>query len=351
MTGFIWRSPSGEEFVIEADGDAASAETKKQKRTPQRDKLLSMLEGVELWHDASGEAYASFPTNGHREHREIRSREFGRWLALMFLEKTGGTPGGQAMEDARRTLEARAVHHGPQYRVWRRVGRLGDRLFLDLCDEPWRAAEIGPDNWRVIAEPPVKFLRTSAMRSLPEPEPGDCIERLGNFVNFATEDDFYLAVGWLVMALNPSGPFPVLDLVGEQGSGKSVAARVLRSLVDPSEAPLRSVPRDDRDLIIAAVNCHVLAFDNISGIAGWFADGLCRIATGSGYATRRLHTDTDEVVFSAARPCLLNGIPNLTDRADLADRAIAIHLPTIAEADRRREFDFWSEFEAARPPS
>lgn len=351
MTGFIWRSPGGEEFVIDGNEENEAPPTgAKQRRTPQRDKMLAAVEGVELWHDASGEAFATFPgSDGHREHREIRSREFRRWLALRSLEKTGGTPGGQAMEDALRVLQARAVHEGRQYPVWRRVGRFGEKLFLDLCDDHWRAVEISADGRRVIAEPPLKFLRTPSMRALPEPEAGDCIERLGNFINFATEDDFYLAVGWLVMALSPSGPFPVIDLVGEQGSGKSVAARVLRSLVDPSEAPLRSMPRDDRDLIIAAVNCHVLAFDNLSVIPAWFADGVCRISTGSGYATRRLHTDTDEVVFSAARPVILNGIPNLTERADLADRAIAIHLPTMPEAGRRVEKDFWSEFEAARP--
>lgn len=343
--------PSGEEFVIGAD-DAEEPQDlgEKRKRTPQRDRMLGALEDVELWRDADGEGYATFPgTGGHREHHAIRSRGFRRWLALRSLEKTGGIPGGQAMEDALRILEARAVYEGRQYEIWHRVARLGDTLYLDLCNDRGQAAEASARGWRVIDEPPVKFLRTPSMRALPEPEAGDCVERLGNFINFATDEDSKLAVGWLVMALSSSGPYPVIDLVGEQGSGKSVAAKVLRSLVDPSEAPLRSMPRDDRDLIIAAVNCHVLAFDNLSVVPGWFADGVCRISTGSGYATRRLHTDADEVVFSAARPVILNGIPNLTDRADLADRAIAIHLPTMADGCRRVEKGFWDEFAACRP--
>jgi hypothetical protein len=38
----------------------------------------------------------------------------------------------------------------------------------------------------------------------------------------------------------------------------------LRSLLDPNTAPLRALPREDRDLFIAANNGHVLAFDNVS---------------------------------------------------------------------------------------
>lgn len=321
----------------------------RKKRTPQRDSLLDLLDDVELWHDASGDAFATFPTNAHREHRAIRSREFRQWLSLIFLEQLGGALGGQAIEDALRVLEARAVHHGCQHETWRRVGRRGEKLYLDLCDVSWRAVEISGGGWSVIDEAPVKFLRTPAMRSLPQPESGELVERLGGFINFATDDDLLLATAWLVMAFRPGGPFPILDLVGEQGSGKTAAAKLMRALVDPNDAPLRSVPRDERDLIVTAVNAHVLAFDNLSGMSGWFADGLCRIATGSGYSTRRLHTDREEEVFAAARPIILNGIPNLTDRADLADRALAIHLPNISEDRRRPESDFWRDFEAAAP--
>jgi hypothetical protein len=56
----------------------------------------------------------------------------------------------------------------------------------------------------------------------------------------------------------------VLVLSGEQGSAKSTFSTLLRELVDPNTAPLRALPREDRDLFIAASNGHVLAFDNVS---------------------------------------------------------------------------------------
>jgi putative DNA primase/helicase len=62
-----------------------------------------------------------------------------------------------------------------------------------------------------------------------------------------------------------------------------------------------------------------------------------------------LHTDRSESIFDAARPIVLNGIPSLTDRADLADRAITIHLATINEEARNPEDELLAAFEAKRP--
>jgi hypothetical protein len=45
-------------------------------------------------------------------------------------------------------------------------------------------------------------------------------------------------------------------------------------------APLRALPREDRDLFIAANNGHVLACDNVSGLPVCSSDTLCRLATG-----------------------------------------------------------------------
>jgi hypothetical protein len=59
------------------------------------------------------------------------------------------------------------------------------------------------------------------------------------------DDAFRLLASWLVMTLHPSGPYPILQVYGEQGSGKSFFQRLLRDCVDPNTAPLRSQPRDE----------------------------------------------------------------------------------------------------------
>lgn len=138
-------------------------------------------------------------------------------------------------------------------------------------------------------------------------------------------------------------------LNGEQGSAKSTTARFLRSLIDPANPIARSAPNSEQDLVIAAKHNHVLAFDNISTIKPSMADAFCRIATGGGFGTRKLHTDDDEMLFSATRPCLINGIPDLANRADLADRAIVVTLPVTPSTERKFEGEFNKAFDATAP--
>ena len=172
---------------------------------------------------------------------------------------------------------------------------------------------------------------------------------LAAFLNLRSRTDFVLVVAWLLAALRCRGPYPLLGVSGEQGSAKTVLTKILRSLVDPNVAPLRALPRENRELFIAANNGHVLAFDNLSNLPPWISDTLCRLASGGGFAVRQLYSDQDEVLFEAARPIILNGIEDVITRADLADRAIFLSLPPIMEAQRRPEDEFWRKFEIARP--
>lgn len=311
--------------------------------------ILGVAEGAELCHDANRVAYATVPVGAHLENWPLRSRDFKLWLAGQFYERAGGAISGQALEDSVRILEARAIAEGARHDPAVRVGRTGETLYLDLGDASWRAVEITANGWQVINRPAVKFLRTPAMRALPEPEAGESISTLRRFVNTKSEGDFLLTVAWLVAALRDRGPFPILVANGEQGTGKSVFCRMVRSLVDPSCAPIRAVPRDDRDLIVSAGNSWALAFDNLSSVPPWLSDALCRLATGGGFATRALHTDREEIIFEAQRPIILNGIPSLTDRADLADRALTIHLAPIAESERRPEDELAADFAQQAP--
>ena len=270
------------------------------------------------------------------------------WLSGQFYKTHNEGIRGQALEDGIRILEARAVNDGPECEPFLRVGHADGKSYLDLCDCHWGAVEITTTGWQATATPSVKFVRSSSSRSLPAPEAGGMIEDLGRFIN-VSDDDFMLVVAWLVAALRDRGPYPILVANGEQGAGKSIFSRMVRSLIDPSAEPIRAVPKDDRDLVVSAGNTWVLAYDNLSKVAGWLSDAFCRLATGGGFATRMLHTDREELIFEATRPVMINGIPLLTERADLADRALTIHLQAVSESTRRPEDDLWADFEAVRP--
>ena len=331
-----------DEAIMEESGDGG-------RRPTQADILIDLAGTAELFHSADGTAFADLDINDHRETWRIRTKGFKRWLARQFYEATDGAPSSEALQSALNVVEAKAHFDGPERPVYIRVGGLDDRLYLDLGDETWRAIEITTTGWHVVENPPVRFRRTAGMQPLPVPVPGGSVELLRTFLNIQSDADFVLVVAWALAVLRDHGPYPVLVLSGEQGSAKSTLGGFLRALLDPNTAPLRALPRDDRDLFIAANNGHVLAFDNVSGLPSWISDTICRLATGGGFAVRQLYTDQDEVLFSATRAVILNGIEDIVTRPDLADRAIFLTLEAIPEERRRPEAELWAAFEAERP--
>ena len=310
--------------------------------------LSNLAAGAELWHTADGTAYATIEVQTWHEHWRLRSRAFAQWLARRHYDIHHTAPKSNALADALAVLEARARFEGQEHLVFSRVAGHEGQIYLDLADRRWRAVAIGPGHWNVVERPPVRFRRANAVLALPEPEPGKALDRLRRFINVG-DDDWPLVAAWLVTALRPAGPYPILFLYGEQGSGKSTQARVLRALVDPNSAPLRACPKEAHDLALAAHNGWVIALDNLSRLPGWLSDALCRLSTGGGFATRTLFENEEETIFDAQRPVLVTGIEDLASRGDLLDRALVVQLPVIPPSRRRTEAEFWREFEQERP--
>ena len=184
------------------------------------------------------------------------------------------------------------------------------------------------------------------MRTLPSK--GGSITALAKILNLASKDDFILAVAWLLGALT-NGPYPIAAFVGEQGTAKSTSTRLLRKLVDPNKANLRSLPREERDLAVTGRNSHVLTFDNLSGLSAWVSDALARVATGGGFSCRELYSNGDEFIFDGRRPIIMNGIEDFATRPDLLDRCILLRLSRIAESDRKTEIEIDARFEQEAP--
>jgi hypothetical protein len=329
-----------------------SEDGKKTKRSITTELVQIALAGTELFTTPGDQvAYAAFEIDGHREVWPLRSRGFKTWIARRLYEESKGTKtaSAQAIADALVTIEGAAMFEGAVRQVYLRVAHHNGRYYLDLADDRWRAIEIGPGGWRVIAQPPAYFRRTRGTLPLPEPVPGGSLDPLRDLFNIGSEDDAKILIAWIVAALRPAGPYPVLDLAGEQGSAKSTTARALRSLIDPGEPMIRAAPKQERDLAIAVSNAHALVLDNLSDVQPWLSDALCRFATGGGWACRQLYTDDDQILIDAMKPIMINGIEELALRPDLKDRTLAVVLPTIEEDDRVEEGEFWHRFEQARP--
>jgi hypothetical protein len=310
---------------------------------------IALSAGAELTHAPDGQGHLTVTRERRRETWPIRSRAVRGWLRLMYYNAFGCSAGSQAVESALGVLEGMALCAGEERAVHVRIADAGERIYLDLADAERRIVEIDRSGWRIVGNPPVLFRRPRGLLALPVPIGDGDVEDLQRVLNLESERDWFLLIAWTLAAMRPHGPYPVLCLHGEQGAAKSTTARALRSLIDPSVACLRSEPRDGRDVMIAATNGWVVALDNLSSIQPWLSDCLCRLATGGGYATRELYSDTEETILDAQRPVILTSIEDLATRGDLLDRAIVLTLPAIPEDRCRPEKELWAEYEQIRP--
>jgi len=316
--------------------------------------LLRLAASARFFRSAGGRLYAQVPVARRREIHGLTSAAFREWLSRGYWRDCLELPPDWAIRCVLDALEAIARFEDGTPSTFIRVGHdgkdqgNGSLSYLDRGDPSGHAIEIGSDGWSLVDRPPVHFRRPEGLLPLPMPCRDASIDLLRPYVNL-TEPDFRLLIAWLAAALRPVGPYPILVLYGEQGSAKSTLAKIVRLLIDPQACPFSAEPKNSRDMMVAAVNGWLLAYDNISVIPGWLADSVCRLVFGAGFGARALFSNDECRVIHAQRPVILNGTEGFVRRGDMVDRTVIVHLPPIAPTCRRAEHEFWSSFQADYP--
>jgi len=325
-----------------------SDDSDEKKKPTQSEILLKIAAAANLMHNSDNAVYANITLNGHRELYPVRSKGFKRWLGQAFFLRENKAPSSEALNSTLNVIEGQGQFTAPLRDISTRIAGHDGAIYLDLGNDKWESIKITSQGWEVDNYKEVQFHRSSGVLPLPYPSKDGDIRTLMSLLNVDVEA-FMLMVGWLIQAFNPSGPYPILTLNGEQGTAKSSTAKILRSLIDPNSSPLRSTPRTERDLSISGRNSWILSFDNLSYMKPWLSDALCRLSTGGGFAIRELYTNDDEVLFTAKRPIIINGITDVVTRHDLADRAIFISLEPIPDHKRVSEKELNKKLEKALP--
>src|SRR5262249_3475167 len=178
--------------------DEESGTERQPERGPtQAAQLVALAADAEFFHPPDGEAWATTPVDGHREHWPLKVRAFRRWLIRRFYQQEKKVPGAQALQDALGVLEGKALFDGSEHPIFMRVAEHNGTIYLDLCNKQWEAIEISSTGWRVVANPPVRFRRAKGMLPLPHPVAGGTVKDLRRFVNVRSEEDWVLLVSWL----------------------------------------------------------------------------------------------------------------------------------------------------------
>ncbi len=293
-----------------------------------------------------GVPYVQVTRRGRQETLLANSETYGRLLRMRHRNAHHQVAKGEWLRNGVEQLVATAIEEGEEIPVFVRIAFHNGRLYVDLCDHERNIVEISGDGYRVVQEAPVRFLRTDRMKPLPIPQPGGILDDLKLFANIADED-FPLLVGAIIGALHPTGPYPVISLIGGDGRAKTCLALVILALIDPSVVKGCSPPEKNEDLILAVQQRWVYLIDNLDEIKGWLSDSLCRLSTGGATERRTLYANAETSVFRAKRPIILTSVRDIVKAPDLNSRTLKFDLPRVG--NHKPENELWQEFEEARP--
>lgn len=142
---------------------------------------------------------------------------------------------------------------------------------------------------------------------------------------------------------------PILVLMGEKGSGKSMALRVILRLLFGKWSQVSGVPDKPDAFAVTASHYHLYAMDNLDTLEPWLQDKLARIATGATDEYRKLYTSKDMGILRYRCWIAVTArTPDTLRRDDLADRLLLLPLNRVQDADRKRESMFLQEVDEIR---
>ncbi len=328
------------------------AETKREAAVNQ---LMEKLKNVIFFRSETQESYALFMDEGnHRRVLPLRGRAFARLLARWFHQDAGVPAPVSALRQALELFEARAQEEHPPMPVYNRFGDHGLSLWIDLADTAGRALRIDINGITTQEKAVVTFLRHAHQLPLttplwPEAKDGrrvthtatrPVLEEFRAQLPLEHDSDWLLVRAWMLAAMHPQIPAPMLCLVGPAGSGKTTAARLIRRMLDPSQAESFALQPEER--LALTLERHALPiFDNLGRLRPSQANLFCRAVSGTSLVTHRAHSDEERIV-RYRRAMILTSIEIPSAAPDWLERALVIRCHPITTQERREEIEYWS---------
>ncbi|MGH9552039.1 MAG: hypothetical protein ACRD3W_21815, partial [Terriglobales bacterium] len=193
-----------------------------------------------------------------------------------------------------------------------RIGHdVSGNVYVDLADGK-NIVKIVPGQWSLTTpnECPIKFYRPRGVLALPVPLANGTLDSLPAFLNLGRDDNFQRLILFLASVYS-CGPQLVLLILGQSGTAKTFMMEIIRMIVDPNEAGVMTVPKDEPTLFLSCRNQYLIGIDNVNTIGAARSDAHCRIATGMGYRERKLYTNSDEFLYKICRPQMFTAIKDV----------------------------------------
>jgi energy-coupling factor transporter ATP-binding protein EcfA2 len=296
-----------------------------------------IADDAQLYKGDDGEVYARFRSEDSIKVAPLDSKECTDWQIQHCMQYS--IP---VKADAIKLAVASAKSNLPSKpaAVCVRVGARSDRneLYWDLADGTGRAVKVTPDGWSMVDDAAVLFPFSPGRGVLTEPSKAGSIHCLREKFDLSAYNEA-LIISFCLGCLRGKGPYPILAIVGPEGSGKTTLAAYLRALVDPGTPMLRNMPKKDTELAISARDNHLLAYDGIEAVPAWFGRAICKVSKGTVFSSYL--KGQERILFQGARPVILAGAEEMLLDRELASRTLIVRL----EARTRFQSNMTEDFE------
>ena len=346
---FLALLPEAETVTQESleEGENHDQDKPEQKKTANKgvSALLPILLGDPLYISRDdGTSYIQ--RKGRLLQLDSRNRQLCEDLRLDGYEQNGKAPSRETVSTVIALLSAQARRTGTRIELFNRTGCLNDAIYYDMGTG--KAVEIRPGSWSLVKSP-VMFREFSHQRPqvMPSRKGGDPLKLLDFFL--LNQEQQLLFIVTVISCLIPRISHPAMHISGSQGSGKSFATKLIKSIIDPSGVLLSVMPRKPEDLDLLIYRHKALVLDNLSALNSDTCDRLCSLISGGIIEKRTLHTDLETTILKANPVILYSSIGSLHSRPDLTERTIVFELQRIPAQKRLEESVMLERFEAALP--
>ncbi len=138
-------------------------------------------------------------------------------------------------------------------------------------------------------------------------------------------------ITWMVCTLFPETDQTLLEITGEEDSGKSTAAWIIKSLIDPSEKTLSEPPNSPKDLLAIAKNNYIIAIDNADNLSETMQKQIYELLS-NGIQSQINHGNSgSNWTVNLRNPVISVSTSSALSNPLLSKKAISIDLPSLEE--------------------
>jgi hypothetical protein len=312
---------------------------------------------IELFQDTTSNLYVRFEADiedsPHYELHQLPSkpiRDYLRNLAKKELNKV------VRRDIINSVLEQLQADKATPARLSYRIAQYDGAFYYDMMDQDWSAIRITPEAWEYCYYeydlPPLFIANRQAEQVRPDSRAViQDIKKLVNFLDIPGFEQQLLSVVWLISTFIPTIKRPIIYVYGGHSSGKTSFMKAVAQLADPTvidpspanEVKVLAPPRHSDEALTHMAHRHLVAYDNMYSIPGWFSQYLSVRTTVGTAEKKKLYTDSEPHEIGLAGPTILNGIHRLgLQYTDLQSRIIAIKLEQ--RENNKSEAEYWKRF-------